>query len=92
MAFNALVVGTTQGCTKSFGYRVEGVVENDGGTTSILGSTVTELYEDDADFDCRALADDPNDLLKIQVVDAGNSSDTVAWTLRIDTAEVTYAA
>ena len=91
--FDALIVGTTQGCTKSFSFRIEGAVENDGGTTTILASTVTTIYDaDDVSFDARASADDPNDALLIEVTDADSTGDVVRWVTTLRTAEVTWPA
>lgn len=91
--FEVFIVGTTQGCTKSFGFHILGVIENDGGTTSMLASTVTTIYDtDDTDFDARANADDAADALQIQVRDSTSGGDTVRWTCTIRTAEVTFPA
>jgi hypothetical protein len=91
--FDVLVVGTTQGCTKSFGFRIEGTIENDGGTTTLLNSTVTTIYDaDDVSFDARAVADDANDALIIEVRDSDGGGDTVRWVATTRTAEVTYPA
>jgi len=93
MTFRALVVGTTSGCTKSFGFEIVGLIENDGGTTSLLGSTVTTIYDaDDVSFDCRAQANDTDDTLEIAVSDADAGSDTVQWGARVVTIEITNPA
>ena len=93
MTFDCLLVGTTQGCAKSFAFRIVGIVKNDGGTTSLLASTVTKIYDtDDTDFDARASADDPNDLLLIQVTDATSGGDVVRWSAVVRAAEVTFPA
>ena len=69
------------------------MIENDGGTTTMLASNVTTLYDtDDTDFDAQAVADDTNDALLVQVKDATSGSDTVRWVARVTTAEVTYPA
>jgi hypothetical protein len=91
--FHVLLVGTTQGCAKSFGFEIVGVIENDGGTTSILASTVTTIYDtDDTDFDARANANDIDDALRIQVQDSTSGGDTVRWVASLRMAEVTYPA
>jgi len=89
--FNILIVGTTSGSTKSFGFRIEGVIENDGGTTTLLASTVTTIYDtDDTDFDARVTADDTNDALAVEVQDSTSGSDVVQWVASVQTAEVTF--
>lgn len=88
---DVLIVGTTSGCGKSFGFRVEGVIENDGGTTTILGQSVTTIYDtDDTSFDAQIVADDANDQLKVQVQDTDGTGDTVNWVAVVRTVEVTY--
>lgn len=91
--FDALITGTTLGCTKSFGFRIEGTIENDGGTMTLLNSTVTTIYDgDDVSFDARASADDPNNALLIEVQDSDGGGDGVRWMATIRTAEVTWPA
>jgi len=89
--FNILIAGMTSGSTKSFSFRIEGLVENDGGTTSIKASTVTTIDDaDDVSFDARVTADDANDALSIEVQDSDGASDVVQWVASIQTAEVTF--
>jgi hypothetical protein len=93
MTFSCLIAGTTQGCTKSFSFKIEGLIENDGGTTSILASTVTTIYDtDDVSFDAQAAADNVNDALLIQVQDTDGAGDTVRWMAVVRTAEVMFPA
>lgn len=93
MTFDVLIAGTTQGCTKSFSFRIVGIIENDGGTTSLLASTVTTIYDgDDTDFDARASADDANDALLIEVTDSTSGGDTVRWVAVVRTSEVSFPA
>ena len=76
---------------RSFGFKVEGVVENYSGTTTVKNFTTTTL--DNADrptFDARAFPDDTNDALMIQVQDSGSNGDQVRWVCNLTTAEVTY--
>jgi hypothetical protein len=93
VAFSAIIAGASSGMAKSFGFKIEGVVENDGGTTSIKGSpTVTTLDDsDDTSFNAQAVADDTNDTLAIQVQDADGAGDVVRWSGLIMAAEVQYA-
>ena len=93
MTFRALIVGATQGCAKSFSFEIVGKIKNDGGTTTLDASTVTTIDDsDDTSFDCRALANDTDDTLEIQVSDADGASDSVKWCARVVTAEVTWDA
>ena len=89
--FGILLVGTTDGCTKSFGFKIEGVVENANDTTTILASNVTTLYDsDDTGFDARVAADDGTDALVIEVTDSTSGGDTVRWVAKILITEMTY--
>lgn len=90
--FRALVAGIRVGAAESFGYELTGVIENDGGTTTMLASTVTTLYEDDVSYDCQAVADDAADELLIQITDTDNSGAASRWTVHLLTAEVSWAA
>lgn len=89
--FEIMLVGATSGLTKSQVYKIEGAIKNDGGTTSLLTSTVTTVYEDDANFEAQVIADDTNDALLIQVRDATGAGDTLRWTATIKTVEVQYS-
>jgi hypothetical protein len=91
-AFRALVAGIRQGAAESFGYEIVGVLENDGGTTSLLASTVTTLYEDDVSYNCQAVASDANDSLVIQITDTDNSGNQSRWHTTVFTSEVSWAA
>lgn len=93
MTFDCLIVGTTQGCSKSFAFRIVGIIENDGGTTTLLASSVTTIYDgDDTDFDARASADDANDALLIELTDSTSGGNTVRWSAVVRCSEVTFPA
>lgn len=86
-----LISGTTQGCTKSFAFRIDGAIENDGGTTTVLGQTVTTIYDtDDTSFDAQLAVDDSADTLLVQVSDSDGTGDTVKWTAVVISAETIY--
>lgn len=91
-AFEALVVGATSGMGKSFAFHIRGLIENDGGTTTIKGTPVVTVIDDadDTSFDARATADDTNDALLIEVSDSDAAGDTVRWSARVQTAEIIY--
>ena len=90
--FTAHITGATAGMAKSFGFKIEGVVENDGGTTTIKNSSVTTIDDvDDVSFDARAFPDDGTDALLIQVQDSDGGGDTVRWVCHLQTAELTFA-
>ena len=92
MTFHVLIAGATSGLAKSFSFIIEGAIKNDGGTTTLLNSTVTTVYDtDDTSFDARVSADDTNDALLIEVSDADSGGDTVNWVAKISTVEIIYA-
>ena len=87
--FLLYVAATEKGCVNSHAWKVEGVIENDGGNTTILASTVTNIYRDVATKECQVVADNANDRLAIQFRDTGGPDAT--WTniqISIHTVEV----
>jgi len=91
--FEAKIVGMTAGAAKSFAFNVIGLCENDGGTTTVRGMSVTTIDDaDDVSFDAQAAADDPNDALKIEVMDADATGDVVQWVARVAVVSTTFPA
>ena len=89
--FECLIVGTTEGCTKSFAFKVVGIIENDDGTVSLLASTVTTIYDtDDESFDARANANDTTNKLEIQMQDSDGGGDTVRWVAVLKLVQVRF--
>jgi hypothetical protein len=74
--FIAYIAGIEQGAANSYAWKIEGVVENDGGTTSILTSTVTNVYRDVATKEWQVIADDTNDRLVFQYRDTAGADAT----------------
>ncbi len=73
-----MVSATEKGCVNSHAWKIEGIVENDGGTTTLLNSIVTNIYRDVVTKECQVVADDPNDRLAVQFRDTGGPDAT--WT------------
>ena len=92
MSFEALVVARTDNAGgKSAGYRVTGLVENVGGTTSFVGTpTVTVLGEDNAAWGLTVQADDTNDALVFK--GTGEASTAIRWVATVKTAEVLFSS
>lgn len=88
IAFTIMLIGADAGLTKRLAYKIEGVISNVGGTTGLLTSTVTTLYEDDASFDARVQADDPSDSLIIQVRDTDGAGDLILWVYTYSSVEL----
>jgi len=90
--FDILLSGASVGLAKTFSYHIIGSIENDGGTTVLNAHTVTTIYETDADFDAKIVADDTNDALAIQVTDTTSGSDVVRWVADVRLCEVGFPA
>jgi hypothetical protein len=90
--FDILLAGATSGMGKSFGFHIRGMIENDGGTTTLKGTPVVTVIDDsdDTSFDARVTADDTNDALLIEVSDSDGASDVVNWLATIRTSEITF--
>ena len=89
LTFDILVVGRSNaaGGNESAGYYCWGVIENVGGTTTLVGSWCNTLGEDDSNWDVRVVADDSKDALAVQVMGNG---ETIRWVATVRTAEVSW--
>ena len=68
-------------------YKFEGVLDNNGGTTAIIGSLVTTLLGEDVPaWDVTVSADDGNDALIVEVT--GDAASTIRWVIFVKTVEV----
>ena len=82
--FSAMVAARS--ATESAGYKIEGVIKNDGGTTSLVGTAVKTVFaEEDATWDVTVEADDTNDALVFKVT--GDSADSVVWEVTVNKTE-----
>jgi hypothetical protein len=88
-AFEALVVARRADAdNESAMYKFHGCIDNNAGTTALVGSVVAETpIEDDADWACAITADDTNDALILTVT--GEAAKTIYWVARVTTVEVT---
>lgn len=85
--FDILIVGRSASAGDGAGYRIEGVVENTSGVTSLVGSiTKTVIAEDTASWDVTAEADNTNDALAIKVT--GQSATTIRWCAKVTLVEI----
>lgn len=75
-AFRARIAGTEQGCANSYDWEIVGMIENDGGVTTMLHSTVTNHYRDVATKEWQAVADNVNDRLAFQYRDTAGPDGT----------------
>lgn len=89
-AFEILVACSTVGATQMGGYTINGVIENDDGSTTLRASNVTTLYESVAAWDVRVVADTTNDALAIEVRDSAASGQTIFWVATIEATIVNF--
>jgi len=77
--FDILIVARrTDANDESAAYRLTGCIDNNGGTTALVGSvTKTVIAEDTAGWDVDAVADDENDRLAVKVT--GENAKTINW-------------
>ncbi len=88
-AFEALVVARrTDADNESAGYKITGVIDNNAGTTALVGTpTVTVLAEDTAAWDIAVTADNTNDALVFTVT--GENAKTIRWVATVHLTKVT---
>ena len=73
----------TDADNESAGYTIEGVIDNNAGTTALVGSQVTTVtVEDTAAWSVAVTADDTNDAIAVKAT--GEASKTIKWVARID--------
>jgi hypothetical protein len=83
-----LVARRTDVNNESAGYKFEGVIDNNAGTTALVGTvTKTVLAEDTAAWDANVTADNSNGCLAITVT--GEAGKTIYWVATCWTSEVT---
>jgi len=91
--FEVKLVGVAQGLTERFCYHLnDGVIENDGGTTTLRSGTFVVDYETDAAFAAQVIGDNANDCLTVQVMDAGSTGDIIRWVAAVDLVQVRWPA
>lgn len=88
--FHAKIVIIGSGVARAEVFTVEGAIENDGGTTTLLASTTTNIYRDTATAECQAIGDDTGDDLEFQLRETGGNNYTYRMVFRVDTVEVNY--
>lgn len=90
-AFTVTVVARrTDADNESAAYFIQGCIDNNAGTTALVGSVVKTSpapIEDTSAWDVDVQADDTNDALVVKVT--GESGKTIYWVARIETVEVT---
>ena len=89
LTFSALVVGrrTDGGGTGSAGYEIKGLIKNDGGTTSFVGTPTKYVLGEDADWDATVSGDNTNNALAFLV--SGEAGADVEWRATVNKIEFT---
>jgi hypothetical protein len=82
-----IVARRTDADGESAAYILQGCIDNNAGTTALVGSvTKTVIAEDTAAWDVSATADDSNATLLINVT--GEGGKTISWVAHVRTVEV----
>jgi hypothetical protein len=83
-----IVARRTDADNESAAYEIKGCIDNNAGTTAIVGAVSTNVTaEDTAAWDVLVDADNVNDALRIQVT--GEAAKTIRWVAFVRTVEVT---
>ncbi len=89
IAFETLIVAKQASNSNAAGYKISGIIGNNGGTTALVGSiTKTVLGESVASWDATIEADDTNDALVIKVT--GTAGNNIQWVATTTTSEVVF--
>ena len=87
-AFHGTIVAKQSGSANAAAWKVEGLIVNNGGTTTLTNSATT-VIDNTPSWGMALSADDTNDALAITVT--GAASTNIRWVATIHTSEVTYA-
>ena len=93
-AFEGMVVARTDDTGEatiiadSAGYHIEGLIENAGGYTAMLASTVRAIDEEIPEWNVSVAADNTHDALVIRA--QGDTAVSVCWVASVRTTEVMF--
>jgi hypothetical protein len=88
ITFHGTVVATQNGVQSVAGWEIKGLLQNDGGTTTLVNSAITVL-NNASNWGLALTANDTLDCMAITVT--GEASHNIRWLASINTSEVTYA-
>jgi len=88
MTFSGTIVGMQNGAQAYGSWKIEGLLVNDGGTTTVPNSAIT-VISNTSNWGLALSADNSNNALKVQVT--GEASHNIRWVAHIQAAEVKYS-
>jgi len=88
ITFDGTITAMQNGAQAFASWRIEGLLVNDGGTTTLANSSTT-VIDNQSDWVMALSADDTNNALAITCT--GEASHNIRWVANIRTTEVTYA-
>ena len=88
ITFSGTVVAMQNGAQSYGSWKIEGLLVNDGGTTTVPNSAITVIHNSSS-WGLALSADNTNNALAITVT--GEASHNIRWVANIQTAEVNYA-
>jgi hypothetical protein len=88
ITFSGTVVAMQNGAQAYGSWKIEGLLVNDGGTTTLPNSAITVIHNSSS-WGLALSADNTNNALAVTVT--GEASHNIRWVANIQTSEVTYA-
>ena len=88
ITFSGTIVAMQNGAQAYGSWKIEGLLVNDGGTTTVPNSAITVIHNSSS-WGLALSADNTNNALAVTVT--GEASHNIRWVANIQTAEVTYA-
>ncbi len=85
-----IITGATSGMAQTWGYKIDAVIRNAGGTTTIDAGTVAPIFQSDTNYDARLTADDTNDALLVEISRTGGVDYNIRWHAAITAGRVGY--
>jgi hypothetical protein len=88
LTFDGTITAMQNGAQAFASFKIEGLLVNDGGTTTLANSAIT-IIDNQSSWGMALSADNTNNALAITVT--GEASHNIRWVANIRTSEVTYA-
>lgn len=88
IVFDGVITAMQNGAQAYAGWRIEGMIVNDGGTTTLVNSATT-VIQNSSNWGMALSADNNNNILKITAT--GEAAHNIRWVANIRTVETTFA-